>query len=385
MKFVQSGKEGRKVARRAAPHNHRGVIAFPDWRTPAPVMPRHALLLCSLGLLACGRTELVRYSIEGVDTVPVRSEDGGILCVDGHIPLQPAHPVVMLLVDRSNSMNQSFPGTGTTKWRALTTALHTQLPAWNDAMMLGLTFFPSNNAAACSVSSTPELMPALDAVETLLARLDATSPGGSTPTALAIDAAGGALKSLRSASSAKAVVLATDGAPDCNAELDPSTCICVGGSAQCTAVRCLDDTRTIGRISALAGQNIPTWVIGLRSTSDAVFVDTLNRMADAGGKPREGANHFYSATSQSELVSAFSDIRAQVGACLYLTTSVPDIGGSIELRISGDFVPYDETKQDGWHWVDPGNGELALSGSACARALNLNISQLEVVVACAQP
>jgi len=41
--------------------------------------------------------------------------------------------------------------------------------------------------------------------------------------------AGAAISGLRTAGSAKALVLATDGAPDCNANLPAGTCTCVGG------------------------------------------------------------------------------------------------------------------------------------------------------------
>lgn len=350
-------------------------------------MSRRALTLACLTLLSCGRTEPVRSSIEGEDSVPEpgRSVDGGLLCTDGKIPLQPAHPVVMLVVDRSNSMNQSFPGTGMTKWNALRGALKQALPAWNDQLMLGLHTFPSGSTASCTVSTTADLAPALQSVPQIITTLDSKSPGGSTPTALAIENAGAILKNLRSASSARALVLATDGAPDCNAALDPTTCTCVGGGGMCTANRCLDATRTIERIATLTSSNVPTWVIGLRSSNDAVFVSTLNRMAVAGGRPQTGTNSFFSAASQEELEAAFTSIRRQVGACLFLTTSVPDLGGSIELSIDGAFTPYDAQQLEGWSWVDPGNGELALHGDACLKALTLPIEALQVVVRCASP
>lgn len=342
-------------------------------------------LLSVLLLLACGRTQPVHYSTDGGDELlPARLPDGGLACVDGTLALRPARPVVMLVVDRSSSMNQSFPGTGATKWNALRSALHQALPPWNETLELGLQLFPSTGANTCSVAAAPELSPAFQGVDAVLARLDGTGPGGSTPTALGVESAGAALTSLRTAGSAKALVLATDGAPDCNANLNPRACTCVGGTT-CTATRCLDDTRTLERISTLAASGIPTWVIGLRSSSDAVFVDVLNRMAEAGGRPMQGTQHFFAASSQPELEGALAEIRRQVGTCHYLTTSVPDVGGSIELNLEGDFVKYDASQFDGWSWVDADNGELALHGAACARAEALPLSALSVVVRCAAP
>ena len=189
-------------------------------------------LLALMAVGSCGRTALVHYSSDGGDEVlPARLPDGGLACVDGALALLPARPVVMLLVDRSTSMNQTFPGSSSSKWVALRQALHGALPAWNDELELGLQLFPSPaTSASCAVSTSPELAPALQAVDAILARLDALGPGGSTPTALGVENAGAALLGRRTAGSAKAVILATDGAPDCNESLDPRTCTCVSGT-----------------------------------------------------------------------------------------------------------------------------------------------------------
>lgn len=338
-------------------------------------------------LLACGRTQPVHYSTDGGDDdqdFAARKPDGGVDCVDGELALLAARPVVMLVLDRSSSMNQRFPGTGGSKWVGLRSALHQALPPWTSRIELGALFFPSTAGNACTLGASVDLAPALENVPAVLAKLDAISPAGSTPTALALDRAAMALTSRRTAGSARAVVLATDGAPDCNAALTPRTCACVSSSGACTANRCLDDTRTIDRLSAMAASGIPTWIIGLRGASDALFVSVLNRMADAGGKPQVGGTQrFYAAASEPEVELALTTIRQQVGRCRYLTPSVPDLGGSIELQLEDDFIPYDVTQTEGWSWVDADNGELALHGQACDRAEALSIEALRVIVRCA--
>jgi hypothetical protein len=333
-------------------------------------------------LLSCGRTEPLRYSSDGGGESRPRGADGGLLCVDGSISLLAARPVVMLAVDRSGSMAQSFLGSGTSKWNQLRTALRQALPAWNETFQVGLQLFPSGTLNSCGVNFSPEFESATDRVEEILTRLDATAPVGSTPTADAIDRAGAALAGLRSSSSAKALIIATDGAPGCNSALNPRTCVCPG-TGLCTSVRCLDDFRTVERVRSLASDGIPSWVIGLRSPGDALFVDVLNRMADAGGRARVGAQRFFSAGSQQELTEALTEIGRQVGRCRYLTTAIPDVGGSIEFRIDGQFVKYDQA--NGWAWADVGNGELVLSGSACDLAEKFPLSALSVVIACANP
>lgn len=340
-------------------------------------------LVAVLACLGCGRTRPVHYSGDGGDDWAHRKEDGGVACVEGELALLRARPVVMLVLDRSSSMSQTFPGTTGSKWTALRGALHQALPPWGSSLELGALLFPSTTSGGCTVGASADLAPALENVSVVLAKLDATSPGGSTPTAIALQTAGAALSSRRTAGSARALVLATDGAPDCNTALNPRTCTCVGGNGTCTAVRCLDDTRSLERLGTLAASGIPTWVVGLRSNADAIFVDVLNRMAVAGGRPQAGAQRFYSASSQQELESALGTIRQQVGGCRYLTPSVPDVGGTMELELDGAFVPYDPTQTEGWTWIDADNGELVLSGPACAHAQELPLGALVAVVRCA--
>ena len=361
-------------------------LIFPlahTWARPMPALRQLPFVLVLA--MACGRTEPVHYPAAAGTDFAARLPDGGVACVDGQLGLLMARPVVMLVVDRSSSMSQTFPGTRGSKWTALRGALHEALPPWGSSLELGTLFFPSTASGACTVGAAVDLAPALDNVSAVLARLDATSPNGSTPTAIAIERAGDALAAQRTAGSARAVLLATDGAPDCNSLLDPRTCTCVGGTGRCTAVRCLDDTRSIERLSTLAASGIPTWIVGLRSNADAVFVDVLNRMAEAGGRPQMGAaQRFYSASSQQELESALGTIRQQVGRCRYLTPSVPDVGGTIALQLDGAFVPFDGAQREGWSWIDADNGELALHGDACSHAESLPLEALSAIVKCAQ-
>src|SRR4051812_34481839 len=97
-------------------------------------------VLCLL-VSACGRTELVHYSF-----LPSDYElDGGradagrelVPCMTGEITPEPAVPAVMLVVDRSGSMNFDFAGnaggllgtplTGPRRWNVLRTTLEATL------------------------------------------------------------------------------------------------------------------------------------------------------------------------------------------------------------------------------------------------------------------
>jgi hypothetical protein len=348
------------------------------------------LAVVVVAMVACGRTEPLRYMSDYDPTLMDggMSLDGGeadaghvVACFPGVISLMPAIPKVMFVLDRSDSMSSLF-GT-TTRWQALSGALNVVLPPVDQTMEIGALIFPSDSFAACSVASSPAITPALGNVDTLLNLIHNTRPAGHTPTAVALNVAGGSILSDRAATGARAMVLATDGAPNCNSSLDPRTCNC-GGVGCGVGADCLDDVRTIESIRGLAQQNLPTYVIGIQDMP-GVLTDVLNQMALAGGRPKPGSQSYYAVTSQPELEVALTTIRNQVGACVFLTTSVPDAQGSLQLTVNGTVVPFDPTSTDGWSWTNRDNGELEIFGAPCARLTSLGNAMVQATIQCAVP
>jgi von Willebrand factor type A domain len=309
------------------------------------------------------------------------ADAGPVGCVPGVIELMPASPKVMFVLDRSDSMSSPFGGTS--RWGALVRALNLVLPPVDQKMELGATIFPASAFAVCSVDPGPAITPAFGNVANLLTFIGRTRPAGHTPTADAITVAGNAILANRAASSARALVLATDGAPNCNSALNPRTCVCA--DTRCNqGSECLDDARTIETIRSFANQNLPTYVIGIQDQT-GVLTNVLNRMAVAGGRPRAGAQSYYAVSSQSALETALTTIRNQVGACVFLTTSVPDALGSLALSVNGEVVPFDESGTNGWSWTNRENGELAIAGPPCLRLVSLMDAMVQANVVCATP
>lgn len=352
-------------------------------------------------LSTCGRTDLVKYEVlppapvdagrdAGVDGGRDAGSDGGFdagvvdagtkPCLEGRFTLAPATPVVVLVLDKSGSMNEALPG-AVSKWTALRTSLRATLPSVDRTMELGLLLYPVSPMQACSSFVRPNPEPALGQVATILMTLDGTTPAGGTPTADALQAAVNSLQGRRTGSTARALVLATDGVPNCNYALDPRTCFCV--MAPCTAAECVDDDRSVDRVSAAADAGIPTYVIGIEAPG-AVFTQALDRMAVAGGRPLPGAKRYYSATSATELSQAFSSIRDQVARCTFLTSSVPNATGSIRVEANGVVIPFDPSGQSGWSWTDRPNGELVFRGASCTQVMGQAL-RLEALVACGAP
>jgi hypothetical protein len=291
----------------------------------------------------------------------------------------------MFVLDRSTSMAARMSsGQGAqTRWEALSSALSTVLPPVDKSLAIGALLFPnlSPSTPNCSVPSQAELPPATGNVASLTRLMNAYPPDGSTPTASAIDVAARYLLSLRTATTARALVLATDGGPDCNAALSPRTCHCLtttGNNGCASALQCLDDDRTVQTIAGFQAQGLPTYVIGLGNQGDVELDDALNAMAIAGGRPqRDGGPSFYPTSSSEDLNAALSAIRDQVGACTFLTSSVPNHDGAMVIHEGNAEIPPEQ-----WIWGDKSNGEILLLGEACRALGNAQTPTLTATLAC---
>lgn len=346
-----------------------------------------AALLFSVLACGCGRTEVVRYTLEppdagfdaGVDAGVDAGIDAGVdagfdagPCVPREVPLVPALPTAMLVIDRSGSMDQDLDGRDdggvNSRWRVLESSLTTVLPPLDTTLALGALMYPVPGQS-CSAPSGVDLSPAVGNARPVLSLFTSSSPLGGTPTASALAVAAQHLRGLRTATSAKALILATDGAPNCNAQLNNRTCTCTSPPLQnpnCDApTHCLDDSSTLLTLNSLfRDQALPTYVIGLGSSLNE-FASTLDQMAVAGGAPRMGAGpRYYSAANQQELTEAFTRIAAQLTRCTFLVSGLSPTDTFV-VQVGGQDVP---EGPGGWEWRDMRNGELGLSGIACDQA-----------------
>lgn len=337
---------------------------------------RIAVALASLACLAgagCGaRSQLSTPSGAG--------GDAAVACTNGDFTLTRAKPTIMLVLDHSKSMEDHLGEEGgqLSRWGILRQALAATLPPVDASMAIGALVYPTGipgqpqgQALTCTVPIAPDLMPATGQVSALIELMQGVMSGSGTPTADAIEVAAAALLGVHAATSARALVLATDGGPNCNLALDPDECQCIVSGKGCKeSAMCLDDARTVARIGALLERGLPTYVIGIQDPNDTELTGVLDAMADAGGRAKAGGSQrYYAATSGAELESALAAIRDQVGLCTYLVASVPDSKGAITVRLGETEVPYDETGKDGWRWGNKDNGEIVLFGTACTAAV----------------
>ncbi|MBX3209085.1 MAG: VWA domain-containing protein [Labilithrix sp.] len=310
-------------------------------------------------------------------------EDGPVQCIPGRFRFELALTQLMFVIDRSGSMGFSLAGVEDVprsrwRWTILQNALRRTITTFDNEIAMGAKFFPevlswsqrTDPELACRTDTGVGIAPARGNAQAIVSAFDTSEPRGGTPTSEAIRLAAQFLTERRSV--ARTMVLATDGAPNCNGDLDLQTCVCTstrgcgGGGGHYS---CLDDNRTLASIRDAADkQKIPVYVIGIGSTERPEFLQVLDEMAIAGGRPRPTAPRHYNVQSENDLTEALTTIRDAVAKCTYLTPSAPNDPDKITVDINGVEIPHDPTKTSGWDWVDQGYGELAFFGEACALA-----------------
>jgi hypothetical protein len=314
------------------------------------------------------------------------AQDVPAVCVDVRFALERRGAEALLVIDRSTSMSWGLNGSTATppsRWSLLRDALSSSLPTFERVLGMGAVFFPSRlSGDSCGVSAALDVDIRLNNAAAINAMMAATSPGGTTPTNDAVRFAGQRMLARPGRDRTRNLVLATDGAPNCNDALDDRTCPCTSGGGSSApgtcvgqAALCRDEARTIATITEFARQGVPTFVIGIDEDGRPDLVDVLNRMADAGGRPNTlpGGQRYYSVRRREDLAAAFATVQRALATCTYFATSVPPTPDDADVQLGPDAVPRDRDHRDGWDWTDAPNGEVTLFGSWCDRALAGNM------------
>jgi hypothetical protein len=244
----------------------------------------------------------------------------------------------------------------------------------DDRVAFGLTLFPALGAVEGCETADVNIAPGLGQAEPIAALLNDfdTEPLGATPTAAALIAARAFLRANPS-TSPRAVLLATDGGPNCNGGLDPFTCTCSSGvDLDCqdaaftdpatAAFSCLDDDNAVAAVGQLAADGVDTYVIGIPGVEN--FSNVLRAMSVAGRTLQPGGTGFYLASDNERLESAINDINRRARGC---TVDVDDIdlrqSASIDARIDDEPLARDAAHEEGFDVVDADT--LELFGTAC--------------------
>jgi von Willebrand factor type A domain len=319
------------------------------------------------------------------------TSDGGVFdpdaaCATNVEPTQRLPGAVLLVVDRSFSMNNDAddmtprPGEPS-KWDVAEPALRTLVDNLPNGLELGLEMFPYD--LGCNVAQTPQV--ALGDVNVTRAAVKSAlgqGPNGDTPTTDALKTAYGVLTTATGVG-AKAVILLSDGAPNC------------GGSPS-TVYAAVD--------GAHQHAGILTYVVGVPGSPYTDF----SKLAVAGGTRKSASCivdcdtawpdvskccHYATSSSdfQATLTMALADIAAKLRTdCVYkvpAVNGVPPSPGQVNVVVdlgNGATLVYQsgDPNGDGWSYTDSTGTYLVLHGPICQKVLAAPSSKVEVVVGC---
>ncbi len=273
-------------------------------------------------------------------------EGDGFDCPVAEVELTPQTPTIVLLVDRSASMDDDFGGVS--RWQAVGQTLFDVdvgvVSPLQDDIRFGLALYDNpDEAPMCPrVEST---IPALDSLAEMSALFASAQPAGDTPTGMALSQVAETFVQDPTPGD-KVIVLATDGEPDTCEQPNPDE-----GQAEAVAAA-----------SAAYASGVRTVIV---SVGGGISADHLQDMANAGAGvgPGDPQATYHQALDETSLIDAFAEIISGVRDCT-IDLDTPLLPQAIDLcqvTINGDPVPFDEN--EGWKLND--TQEIELVGGAC--------------------
>jgi hypothetical protein len=332
---------------------------------------------------------------------------GGKSC--GVTRLDAEQPIanVLLVIDKSSSMTNRG-GFSESKWLTLTAALEAAIEETRERVSYGLEFFPfaDDPDAEPTTCETPAsggpLVPIADlaGADEVLSALASYEPSGGTPTAAALKRAGEYFADGEGASlkGDKYVLLATDGGPNCDAELrcEAETCTINMEGLDCAGnccdpdkdpegpTSCLDEGGTVAAVEALADAGVKTFVVGIPGTE--FYAETLDRIAVAGLAPNQaGGSKYYRVTADGDaegLTELLIEITSGViRSCSLQLEEDPPALDKINVEIDGEVVA--QSGDDGWELDDTTSPPtLVLKGETCRVLEQEGAASIEVTFGC---
>lgn len=295
--------------------------------------------------------------------MPLDAASDPAMCGFQKYKLERVPPELLVVLDRSTSMNTLVPGSTNSRWTETTAALVEVLTQTNGMVSWGLKNYPVPSGcmvpAGADVPINASAMPALAAIQMTMP--NATNDGG-TPTAEAMRAALAYLQTVTTMNP-KYLVLATDGIPTCP-------------QGATTAVR---DQMSIASVAEAKAAGFDTFVIGI-ATAGTNADRVLSEMAMAGGRARMGAMPpYYPVANRADLVTALSAITRAVSDCRFALDKEPPSKDDVAVNLDGMRVPRDAMM--GWEYSPDGKA-IVVHGQACEDLKAGKIMNVEIIFGC---
>jgi hypothetical protein len=379
-------------------------------RARGAIAAARAALAVGLGLAACGsdaRPPLLftgadgtgagagapgGAALGGTDAAPPCcgvGPDGGVCaCLD--LPILGAAPTLYFVLDRSGSMAEAG------KWDTVRSVVVDVMRALGPRATFGAAVFPDPTADTCGPGievMTPRRgdTPAgtYGPTSAYFERATSAPASGGTPTAATLTALAPRLAAYPGKTY---VILATDGAPNCDAAAACTVDDCplnIEGTPGCAPgtlpnccdrqpLSCLDARPTLDAVSALEAAGVDTYVIGAPGT--VPYASLLDAMADAGGTARSGSPRYYAVdgTDAAAFGAALKAVAARITATCALTldTTPPD-PDAVNVYLDTTVVP--RTATDGWR-LD--GATITLLGATCAKVLAGDVLDVRIIAGC---
>jgi von Willebrand factor type A domain len=306
----------------------------------------------------------------GLDGGPVGNTCGNTSITPNRAPVD-----VFIVLDRSGSMYYSIaedcycvasisgstsplcanPNNCVNRWDSVKTALSQAMTAI-PTIHWGLEMYPAQGGSVCATATTPNVtLGTADSASAVQNAIIRGAPSGNTPTANAITAAAGYVGTI-SDGLKRAILLATDGAPNClNGQIGDTN----------------DLPNTLAAITATWQMGIPVYVVGIGPS-----VGNLDSMAQAGG-----TNHFYPATSPQQLSDALTAISKIISTtCSFTAPTSPPDNAKVWVYVDKQLVAEDPA--NGWTFNGSDTTTIVLTGSYCQDMLSGVTSNVQIIFGC---
>lgn len=258
-------------------------------------------------------------------------------CHGEALPVLSAVPTIYLVLDHSLSMQQGD------KWGKIRIALESVIGKVADRARFATVVFPTPGGDSCSLGV--ELMPPMPggspSTLTTFLTVTAPAPSGGTPTAATLLDLATKLSNTKDTF----VLLATDGGPNCNANLSCSvgTCIlnieqlggCMTGGTNCcmnSNQNCLDDKRAIDAVKQLKTAGISSYVVGIPGSD--IYGPVLDAMAEEGGTARPTSPKYWRIDNTDALSGSLLEIANNITKrCAVTLVKAPKVPDGVRVSV----------------------------------------------------